>query len=175
MLIYQRQSYMFLILLLYMFLYTILTKPNWEQWAKMFSSAVAWKFKIEFFLLKILVLQIWPRLGALSQGPGLAVAASYLPLLGMGRSLLEHMIQQSEQKLQEGFEDKLYKVKEISRDLATLVMKLWLKAIVEEKLAVIIFHCREEDMRKLIESSLFPGWSIVRGQSFFLSISSVDS
>ena len=39
--------------------------------------------------------------------------------------------------------------------------------ILEEKLVVIIFHCRYKNMKKLIESSLSPGWSSVRAQSFF--------
>ena len=41
---------------------------------------------------------------------------------------------------------------------------------VEESLVVIIFHCRLKNMKNLVESSLYPRRSTVRGQSFFFHI-----
>ena len=40
----------------------------------------------------------------------------------------------------------------------------------EEKLVVIIFHCMLKNMKKLIESSLYPKRSTVKGQILFHTV-----
>ena len=45
-----------------------------------------------------------------------------------------------------------------------------LTGLVEESLMVIIYHCTLKNMKKVIDSSLYPKQSTVRGQSFFSSM-----